>query len=187
MDSILGWKLLGPLALATCLSSSAMPCPSCPCTCHPKLGQSPAGSVLSCSFTHTVSSAWNGLPALAPHLTNSTFLFHLLGIPMHCLLLSFPIRLGTPRGKVLGCVQDGISSVNVFVFQGCCNRSPQPWLLKKTEMYSLTLLEPSSSTSVSLGQNQSVGRTVLSLEALRESLFFQLLVAVLALGGRGGL
>ena len=71
VDSILGWKLLGPLAPANYLSSSVIPPPTSPCSCPPKHGQSSKVNVLPYPFTDTVSSAWNALPALAPHLANS--------------------------------------------------------------------------------------------------------------------
>ena len=62
----------------------------------------------------------------------------------------------------------------------CCNKLPETWQFKTTEINFLTVLEARSPKSVSQGWNQDVGRTIFLLQAIEENLFsclFQLLEA----------
>ena len=56
-------------------------------------------------------------------------------------------------------------------FLGCSNQLPQTWWFKTTEMYTLTDLEVRRPKSVSLGQNQAVGRSVFPLDFPRKNSF----------------
>lgn len=70
--------------------------------------------------------------------------------------------------------------VLVFVSCSCCNKWPQIYQLKTTQIYYLTILEVRSLKRISLGKHQGVGRAVSLLETRGEHLFpclFQLLEA----------
>ena len=79
------------------------------------------------------------------------------GLPM---LFSEDGKQGIRKRKSFSCVLGSF---------GCCNKSPQTWWLKTTEIYCLTVFEARSLKSVSLGWNQSVSRVVLSPKAPGEN------------------